>query len=233
MVLKMALRKSGKDARRGRLLTSAARVIAERGLAGATLGAVASDAGMSPTAALYYYPSFGALVDDVQKQAIERFCTSRAAAIEGIRDPVKRLNMLLEGGLPTSNDDELCRLLYELGANARVDATHAVSFIILFERQVAIYMGVLEAGAATGQFKLARPSMEIAQTLVVMEDGLGLHLSNKSQSVDRAAGLALMRNYAAVATGRAAVAVPRSTPHPAAGPENENEEQQEQGDSIP
>lgn len=187
--------------KRSDLVASAAKVVALRGLAGSTLGEIADGAGMSANAALYYYPSLKALLEDVQQQVVERFCSNRASGIARISDPVKRLSYLMQNGLPDSGEDQLCRLLYELGAHARSDPTHAARHIALFERQVTLYFGVLEAGAAVGVFRLAGDSMDIARSLVIMEDGLGLHLVNKVPSFDRASALRLMHSHAAIATG--------------------------------
>ena len=112
------------------------------------------------------------LLDDVQRQAVERFCIMRAAAVAEISDPRLRLKAMIESGLPTDCSDPLCRLLYELGAYSRSDASYAARHIALFERQVSIYLGILEAGAATGVFKLRASSDTVARSLVVLEDGL-------------------------------------------------------------
>ncbi|OHV63782.1 hypothetical protein LCM4577_10730 [Mesorhizobium sp. LCM 4577] len=187
--------------RRLTLVAAAESMIAKRGLAGVTLRDVANEAGMSSSALLYYYPGLKELLDDVQKKAVERFCTQRASSVAAIADPRARLRTMLESGLPTDPDDQLCRLLLELGAYSRSDASYAARHITLFERQVAIYVGILEAGAATGIFKLNAASEVIARSLVVLEDGLGLHLVNVVPAVDHASAMAILASYAELATG--------------------------------
>ena len=187
--------------RRLTLVAAAESMIAKRGLAGVTLRDVANEAGMSSSALLYYYPGLKDLLDDVQRKAVERFCTIRAASVAEIADPKLRLKTMIESGLPTDVDDQLCRLLLELGAYSRSDASYAARHIILFERQVAIYVGILEAGAATGTFKLQATSETIARSLVVLEDGLGLHLVNVVPAVDQPSALAILTSYAELATG--------------------------------
>jgi AcrR family transcriptional regulator len=187
--------------RRLTLVTAAESMIAKRGLAGVTLRDVASEAGMSSSALLYYYPGLKDLLDDVQRKAVERFCTMRAASVTTIADPRLRLKAMIESGLPVDKDDQLCRLLLELGAYSRSDASYAARHITLFERQVAIYIGILEAGAATGIFKLQMGSEIIARSLVVLEDGLGLHLTNVVPAVDHQSALSILTNYAELATG--------------------------------
>ena len=70
----------------------------------------------------------------------------------------------------------------------------------MFERR-SIYVGILEAGAATGIFKLQAASETIARSLVVLEDGLGLHLVNIVPAVDQSSALAILTSYAELATG--------------------------------
>ncbi|QND64861.1 TetR/AcrR family transcriptional regulator [Mesorhizobium loti] len=187
--------------RRLTLVAAAESMIARRGLAEVTLRDVANEAGMSSSALLYYYPGLKDLLDDVQRKAVERFCTLRAASVAAIGDPRARLKAMIESGLPVDKDDQLCRLLLELGAYSRSDASYAARHITLFERQVAIYVGILEAGAATGIFKLQSGSDTIARSLVALEDGLGLHLTNIVPAVDHQAALTILTNYAELATG--------------------------------
>lgn len=187
--------------RRLTLISAAEAMIAKRGLAGLTLRDVAGEAGMTSSALLYYYPGLKDLLDDVQKQAVERFCTQRAAAVAEIADPRSRLKAMIDTGIPSDPNDQLCRLLLELGAYSRTDASYAARHIALFERQVSIYVGILEAGAATGLFKLGQSSDTIARSLVVLEDGLGLHLINVVPAVDYPTALGILTRYAELATG--------------------------------
>lgn len=187
--------------RRLTLISAAEAMIAKHGLTGVTLRAVANEAGMSSSAALYYYPGLKELLDDVQKQAVERFCTLRAAVVAQISDPRERLKAMIRSGIPEDPSDRLCRLLMELGAYARSDAAYAARHITLFERQVAIYVGILEAGAITGTFRLSGTSDTLARSLVILEDGLGLHLLNIVPAVDYPTALGILTTYAETATG--------------------------------
>ena len=186
--------------RRLTVITAAETMIARHGLQAVTLGSIANEAGMSANALLYYYSGLKGLLDDVQKQAVERFCSQRAATLADIKDPRDRLRVMIENGLPTGRDDQLCRLLHELGAYARSNPEYAARHIALFERQVTIYFGILEAGSATGVFKLHVDSDTVARSLVILEDGLGLHLVNVVPAVDHRTALGILRSYAELAT---------------------------------
>ena len=201
MVYNLMARPKDQTQRRLSVITAAETMIAKQGLQSVTLGSIANEAGMSANALLYYYSGLKGLLDDVQKQAVERFCSLRAETISRIADPRQRLIAMMRSGLPTGQDDHLCKLLFELGVYARSDAAYAARHIALFERQVAIYMGILEAGAATGVFHMTCSSDAAARSLVILEDGLGLHLINVVPAVDQQAAFAMLRNFAELATG--------------------------------
>lgn len=187
--------------RRLTVISAAETMIARQGLQGVTLGSIANEAGMSANALLYYYSGLKGLLDDVQKQAVERFCLLRSETTARIANPKQRLMAMMRTGLPTGQDDQLCKLLVELGAYARSDAAYAARHIALFERQAAIYIGILEAGAATGIFQMKCSSDAAARSLVILEDGLGLHLLNVVPAVDLQAAFGLLKNYAEMVTG--------------------------------
>jgi AcrR family transcriptional regulator len=187
--------------RRSDLLDAARSAILERGLVDLRLRDVAERAGMSASAVFYYYPGLNELLEEVAREAIDRFCVHRSRIVAAISDPRRRLVAMIASGLPDGKDDELCRLLYELGTISRRDAVHAARHITLFERQVAIYVGILEAGAATGVFRLAGDATTIARNLVVLEDGYGLHAVNAVPTVARSVAEQQIRAYAALAAG--------------------------------
>jgi AcrR family transcriptional regulator len=163
---------------------------------------------MSASSVFYYYPALGDLLQDVAREALGRFCEDRAEAISHIGDPRRRLRAMIRTGLPASTDDELCRLLYELGSLARREPRQAARYVALYERQVAIYVGILEAGAALGLFKLATDSITIARNLVVLEDGFGLHVTMSVPTFDIEAAERLVVSYATIATGCDLAAIP-------------------------
>ena len=78
------------------------------------------------------------------------------------------------------------------------DASGSASF---FDRQVALYEGILEAGQGTGDFELAAPAPSIARGLVAMEDGLGLQVVIGHPAIGSSAAERILLDYAAAATG--------------------------------
>ncbi|TCO50673.1 TetR/AcrR family transcriptional regulator [Actinocrispum wychmicini] len=189
------------EARREQLTEAARRAVVERGLIGLRLGDVAEKAGMSPGSVLYYFPSLTELLQEVQREAVSRFCAAREDAVRGEPDPRRRLLMMIRSGLPESAGDELAFLLYELGAFARKDPAYAARYIELYQRQVGIYVGILEAGSATGAFRLTGDALSIARNLVILEDGYGLHITMAVPTYEPATAERQIIAYAETAAG--------------------------------
>lgn len=187
--------------RRAELVAAARRAVAERGLLELRLRDVAEQAEMSPGSVLYYFPTLTLLLREVQREAADRFCAAREDAVRNEPDPRRRLAAMIRSGLPTGPGDELCLLLYELGTIAHRDAAYAAEHIRLYERQVGIYAGILDSGAATGVFTLTRDAAAIARNLVTLEDGYGLHIVTAVPAVSSPQAERLLRAYAADATG--------------------------------
>ncbi len=187
------------EARKRELLDAAEALIADQGIHQVKLRDIAGQAGMTPNAALYYYPTLEAIFEDVLKRSLERYCEDRQKIADGEGSPAEKLARMLPAGLPGGEEDRLGRLIYEMGSFARTDAAAAARYITLFERQVALYTGVLEAGAGSGAFRLKGSARDIARTIVVMEDGLGLALTNKVPTLRRGEALALLEAYVAAA----------------------------------
>jgi len=186
--------------RRAQLVEVARQLVVERGVGALRLTDVAKRAGLSPASVLYYFSALSDLLKEVQDQAVARFCEARAQVGRQEADPRRRLVVMIRSGLPTGPDDELCRLLYELGTVARHDPAYAARHIELYQRQVALYVGILEAGAALSVFDLTDDSETIARNLVVLEDGYGLHMLMVVPTFDAATAERLLLRYAATAT---------------------------------
>ncbi|MFI6498173.1 TetR/AcrR family transcriptional regulator [Nonomuraea typhae] len=187
--------------RRAHLIAAARRSVVERGLLGLRLRDVSEKAGMSSGSVLYYFPGLTELLREVHREAVERFCDERAAAIRQEGDPRRKLDAMIASGLPGEPRDELCVLLYELGAFARRDPACAAAYIGLYERQVGLYMAILEAGAASGAFTLTGEPLTIARNLVTLEDGYGLHITMAVPTLSPAVAERHLRAYASSATG--------------------------------
>ncbi|MFC7766744.1 TetR/AcrR family transcriptional regulator [Leucobacter soli] len=102
--------------RRQQLARAAQRVIAQYGLNGAKLSRIASEAGLTSGAVLYYYPDIEELVLEAINLSMHRFSEERARMLEALDDdPALRLVRMIEAGLPVDGDDVEVRLFCQLG----------------------------------------------------------------------------------------------------------------------
>jgi AcrR family transcriptional regulator len=194
------MRRKDQARRRAQLVAAARDVLLAHGALGVRVKDVAERAGISSSAALYYYPDFEELLLEVATDAMSRYAELRAEAIRGIADPVEQLREAVRLGVPAGPDDEQSRLLYELDAmtgSSRLFATLSVSF---FDRQAMLYERVIERGAESGAFELSSDPVTIARALVALEDGLGLQvvLGHPGIDAERAERILLATASAAV-----------------------------------
>ena len=70
----------------------------------------------------------------------------RAEAVRAVEDPAGRLRLAIHLGVPSGPDDEESRLLYEIDALTGIGSAFDALSAGFFDRQVALYEGILEAG---------------------------------------------------------------------------------------
>ncbi|MFY0408040.1 TetR/AcrR family transcriptional regulator [Solicola sp. PLA-1-18] len=179
--------------RRRDLVAAAGRVIVARGVTGLRVRDVAEEARVSPGLVTYYYPSLDELVVDVHADATRRFFTARRSAVDALDDPAEQLAELGRLGVPDGPDDLLCRVLYELHVHGGRSPAHAEMMSSLWEREVSLYELVLARGVERGAFTLQAPVRQVAETVVALEDAVGLHVvtGNRGLTVDAARDLVL------------------------------------------
>ncbi|MFJ5229332.1 TetR/AcrR family transcriptional regulator [Kitasatospora sp. NPDC088391] len=197
--------------RRTELVEAAERALLRSGLSALTVRAVAGEAGVSPGSVLYHYANTDDLVYELHRTLVDRYVAARLRAVSRIAGPAERLARAFRSGLPAGPDDASCRLLYELHGLAARSRVHAALMSSLWDREVLLYETILEAGAASGAFTLRREPHDLAQALLAMEDGLGLHLVSHNSAVPVEHALRLL-------TAFAADQLSCDLPDPAAGP---------------
>ncbi|MEB3370910.1 TetR/AcrR family transcriptional regulator [Saccharopolyspora mangrovi] len=189
------------QARREQFIDAALRAIRERGRDNVRIRDIATEAGVSPGSVLYHYPELTELMFDVHRTVADRFYRLRADTVEAAGSAESKLEAAIETGLPSGRDDEVACVLYEMHGLADRSSAHASLMTSLYDREVALYSSVLEVGRATGRFTLSQPVREIAESLVALEDGLGLHLISNNTSLEHSAAKHLLTEYARHATG--------------------------------
>lgn len=195
----MSRSKAGR-ARRDALVGAAQRAMLEHG-ADTKLRHVAEAAGLTSGAVLYHFPDVSALLLEANRAGMERFYDERVAALATIDDPAERLVVTVRTGLPVDGQDAAVRLLCELGGAAGRQPVYGALLTTLYDRQVAMYQMILEAGVARGIFTLTQPSLTIARNLVALEDAYGYRIVAGHPSIDQDVAAGLILDYARVATG--------------------------------
>lgn len=165
-------RPSRRAERRLAILEAARDVAVQHGAEGTTLRAVATAAGMEPSAVLYYFDGLGELIRELVFAANDRFLEVIRATVDAASDPASRLIAAIEAGSTGGLEGDESRILYEfwsLGLRdpSLNDADHALD-----RRQVAIYREILDDGVADGTFRPRLDPDAVAWALVALEDGL-------------------------------------------------------------
>jgi AcrR family transcriptional regulator len=183
------------------MVNAADRAIADRGLSHVRIKDIADQAGMSSGSVLYYYPELNDLLVEVHHETVDRYYQQRVEAIHGDASPSDQLASALAAGVPHDPDDLTARLLYEMHALCEASPAHADLMTSLFDREVALYLSILEAGAGTGEFTLSTSPNQVARTLVALEDGLGLHVVSRNRSMSPTDASEVLRRCAVELTG--------------------------------
>jgi AcrR family transcriptional regulator len=194
-------RKKDQAARRQQLVSATIELIAEHGIESLTLAAIAGRAGVSPRLVAYYYADLESLVHEAHEAAAGRYYWARLRALDETAGPEQRLLQLIGSGLPRQQDRQLSQVLNELSVSASRSQAHARLMSELFEREVSLYLSVLQAGQAGGAFRLSQPALTVARNLVALEDAYGFHLLAMLSPVDPDTALSALLGYARTATG--------------------------------
>lgn len=176
-------------------------MLLERGAVGLRVKDVAERTGLAPSTVLYYYPEIADLLMEVGSAAMSRYAERRAEAVRAVSEPAGRLRLAIHLGIPSGPDDEESRLLYEIDALTGTSSAFDALSAGFFDRQVALYEGILEAGAASGAFELDAPPPRLARGLVAMEDGLGLQVVIGHPAIGSEDAERILLDYASSATG--------------------------------
>ena len=188
--------------RRRNLVDAATRAIARCGVAGLRVRDVAGEAGLSPGLVSYYYRSLDDLVVDVHARAVQRFYSARREAVDSVDDPTEQLGELARRGVPERGDDLLCRVLYELHLHGGRSNAHAALMTSLWEQEVSLYELALARGVERGSFALRASTRQVAETVVALEDAVGLHLVGRNASLSLADARRLVVGLLERETGR-------------------------------
>lgn len=126
------------------------------GLAGLTLRAVAASIGIAPSLVAHYRPAMDALVADTFRTVAMREVADVRALVEGTRDPVDRLGVLLHAVNDPARDDvgTIWADAWSIGRGNPLlaDAARAV-----MDEWQALARGVVADGVAAGSMRTDDP----------------------------------------------------------------------------
>lgn len=169
-------RPSTQKQRRIEVIDAALTAAAEHGLRNLSLTDVANQAGVTRGALLYYYDDLEAILVEAHAAGMARVGTERAELVAQHSSPAGKLAAAIDAGLPSGPDDALMRLLYEFDVLAGKSPLHDALVQQLYGEQLQLYTGILEEGAASGDFTLTGALADTAMNFVALEDAYGLHI---------------------------------------------------------
>jgi AcrR family transcriptional regulator len=193
-------RRKDQDAAREAIIAATLLAIRDRGTDGLRVCDVADIAGVSTGTVHYYFTDFAGLLTEVYQRAGDRFFRDRMMVVTALTDAREKLAVMISTGIPWSSDDALVTALYRLDSYLAFRDSHSALVTSLYDKQVALYLGILETGQAQGHFALRSSPLDIAQNLVALEDAYGLHIITDNRALPPERAGELIHNFATIAT---------------------------------
>ncbi|MFJ5957713.1 TetR/AcrR family transcriptional regulator [Paenarthrobacter sp. NPDC092416] len=188
-----------KENRRREIVAAAQAVAARDGAEGATLRAIAGEAGMAANAVLYYFGSHAEIIAAAVQASSVRFLEKLSEAVDADMNPTARLAAVICAGTTAGLDDDVSRILYEYWAHSLRDSEQRRIQEELTAAQQRVYRDIIDAGTRSGEFSPVLDPDKIARTLVAQEDGLVMDVLAGSASSEYV--LDLMGSLAAALLG--------------------------------
>lgn len=171
-------------AREQLIVSAAAELITERGLANIRVADVAERAGMSSGHVTYYFRSKTVMLMRAIQQSEDAFIDEVEAKVHKNRDPWKRLTKFIELSASNGAHDPGWVLWFEVWANAALDAEVARLHAELDARSCGILAEVIRYGCERDAFQAKDPEL-IATMLSATIDGLSIQLTLGSSNLTR------------------------------------------------
>ena len=177
--------KASRD-RHQEILTAAAKVITERGLAETRISDIADRAGVSPGLILYYFESKDRLLSDALTYTNDRFYLETSRELRRIPDARSQLDRFIElsvpGLLPEFERLEEWALWIEIWVRALRDQEMAKDREVLDKRWRAQIADIVRRGQESGEFPVPDDPHDLALRLGALIDGLAIQvLMNDSE----------------------------------------------------
>ena len=180
----MAKRRTKGAERELSVVTAAAQLIAEQGLAQLRMADVADRAGMSVGHVTYYFPSKTGLLVRAIQQSESQFQTEVREALQQHHDPWERLVALVELAAASGPGDPGWLLWFEVWANAAADPELSEAQRLLDGWWREQMTEVIAHGIERGVFHPADPA-RVVSIVSALTDGLSVQLALGSEAVSR------------------------------------------------
>lgn len=180
----MGQRRAKGEERERAVVTAAAELIAEHGLAELRMADVADRAGMSVGHVTYYFPTKSELLVRAITQSEEHFQGEVTAALDAQTLPWRRLCTLVELAAATGPGDPGWLLWFEVWANAAVDEQVAAAQRHLDAWWRESLAGIVEDGIERGDFHCDDTKRAVA-IISALTDGLSVRLVLDGQPLTR------------------------------------------------
>jgi AcrR family transcriptional regulator len=164
--------------RKPQILSAAAAVIAERGLASTRIADVAERAGTSAPAVLYWFENKDVLLAEALTFDEDRFDSALEERLANLTSPAAKLVALIEACV----NDYDWRLWVELWPRAFQDDGTARARQTLDDRWRRLLEDVVREGREAGEFGDCDPE-EVALTLAALIDGISLQMTLRDPAV--------------------------------------------------
>ncbi|WP_344145654.1 TetR/AcrR family transcriptional regulator [Kribbella yunnanensis] len=163
-------------AREQQIVSAAAELIAERGLANLRVADVAERAGLGAGHVSYYFRSKTLLLMRAIQQSEDAFIDQTEATLARIRDPWKRLAKFIELSAANGPRDPGWVLWFEVWSNAAQSDEVARLHEELDARSCALLADIIRHGCDQGVFTTDDPT-QAAIVLAATIDGLSIQLT--------------------------------------------------------
>ncbi|HKT56875.1 MAG TPA: TetR/AcrR family transcriptional regulator [Microbacterium sp.] len=165
------------------IIDATARLVVAQGVEGIRIRQVAAEAGLSTGAVLYHFPDQDALLLAVHEDAVGRYLATRRLACEQGATPFDRITSVARAGVPPWADRDTIRLFYEMHGRTARNSEHAGLLARLWTAEHSLYVDLIEAGIASGDF-VTEAAADVATQLLGLEDGLVLQQVSENPGFD-------------------------------------------------
>lgn len=162
--------------RRAQVIQAVRRCVAENGIHGATVRAVAAKAGVSPGVLNYYFESRDQLIEETLHDACNRVLATISELSILPESPLSKLQILVNSALPVTDEEREFNIFW---VDYWAEAMHSERLRRAHAEHYAHWWATLEDTVREGQkaavFKRDLDARTVTRTISALIDGLTIH----------------------------------------------------------